>query len=152
MEKIEILKNTGIFTDLEKKELEMVSQLCQVKEFEENTEIFHEGDTGQELFILIEGRVVIEIHLKLKSEKAAVHTVDKGHVFGEVALVDGGPRSASATTVKPSRLLVLNKTDLDKLIETNPRIGYIILRNFSKILCGRIRKTTRELRSSLIFA
>ncbi|MDD5067179.1 MAG: cyclic nucleotide-binding domain-containing protein [bacterium] len=151
MDKTEVLKNTEIFSGLTKEELTLLEGIAGSKEYDENTEIFHEGDKSQEMYILLEGRVIIEIQLKLQSEKAAVHTVSEGQVFGEVALVDGEPRSATATTAKSSKLLVIKKEDLDRIIESSPRIGYQILKNFSKILCSRVRKTTRELRSSLMF-
>ena len=147
----DVLKNVDILADLTKDELDQLVKLARVREFSENTEIFHEGDPGSELFILLEGRVVIEIHLKLQSEKAAVHTVGEGQVFGEVALADGGARSATATAVKRSKLLSIARQDLESLIEKDPRIGYVIMRNFSRTLCSRIRKSTKELRASLMF-
>lgn len=147
----ELLRDLELFSGLNKDELAIVAAICRTKEFEEQTEIFKEGDTDRDLYVLLEGKINIEIQLKLKSEKASVHTVSKGEVFGEFALVDGEVRSASATSVKKSKVIVVLKDDLDKTIEANPRIGYIIMKNFAKILCTRIRKTTRELKASLIW-
>ncbi len=147
----EILKKVDIFNGLAEKEMEDIFHVCQMKEIKEQEEIFKEGDAGRDLFILLKGRVNIEIQLKMESERATVHTVSEGEIFGEFALVDGEARSASATAVKECKLIVLTRDDLDNLIQNNPHIGYIIMKNFSKVLCGRIRKTTRELRASLMF-
>lgn len=147
----EILKKNDIFKDLDETDMEKIFAVCRMKEIKEQEEIFQEGDTGRDLYILLKGRVNIEIQLKLKSEKATVHTVSEGEIFGEFALVDGEARSASATAVKDAGLIIIPREGLEGLIENNPRIGYIIMKNFSKILCGRIRKTTRELRASLMW-
>lgn len=146
------LKQSDIFTGLKTDELEKVAGICQVREFSEREEIFKEGDAGQDMYILVEGRVVIDIQLKVQSEKASVHTVEKGQIFGEIALVDGSPRSATATAVQNSTLIVLSGKDLHDLEEKNPRIGYVIMRNFSRVLCSRVRKSTSNLKASLMWS
>ncbi|MBU1075944.1 MAG: cyclic nucleotide-binding domain-containing protein [Spirochaetes bacterium] len=151
MDIIKILKNSELFSELNTDEISELNKICQIKEYDEQEEIFKEGDTSNELYILGEGRVLIEIQLKAESERASVHTVDEGQIFGEVALVDGNPRSAAAKSVKRSKLIVISKDDIDALMKKNPRMGYIIMRNFSQILCSRVRKSTSNLKASLMW-
>ncbi len=147
-----ILEKAELFQGLTPDEIKNIAEMCQDKTFKKEEEVFVEGDSGSELYLLAEGKVRIAISLKQKEEKAAVHTVTEGQVFGEFSLIDGENRSASAICEKDSRMLVLTRDNLEKLFEQKPHIGYHIMRNFSRILSSRLRKTTRELRASLLWS
>ena len=151
MSNIDILKKAQIFETLSDDELKELSILAELRDYPDGETIFEEGDKSEDIFILIDGRVAIEIQMQVKSEKAAVHTVEPGQVFGEFALIDGEPRSASAETVKPSKLLVISIEKIKNLMDNNPKIGYKIMRNFNRILSARTKKTTKELRASLLW-
>jgi SulP family sulfate permease len=147
----EALQGAEIFEGLSRVELDGVDGISEIKDYPEGEPVFIEGDNGDEIYVLLKGKVVIEMQMKTKGEKALVHTVIENQVFGEFALIDGEPRSASATACKPSKLLVVPIADFNKLMEANPRIGYVVMRNFNRILCTRIRKTNRDLRASLMW-
>jgi CRP-like cAMP-binding protein len=66
--------------------------------------------------------------------------------------VDGEPRSATATSARNSKLAVVSREDFERVIEAHPRVGCVVMRNFARILAARARKTTRDLRASLLFS
>ncbi|HOK39839.1 MAG TPA: cyclic nucleotide-binding domain-containing protein [bacterium] len=151
MSNLEILKKNQIFENLTDDELKIIESICNIENYAENEIIFEEGAKSEDFYILIKGKVAIEIQLQMKSEKASVHTVDEGQVFGEFALIDHEPRSATATTIKDSTLLRISIDEFMKKLDEYPAIGYKVMKNFNKILSTRIKKTTKELRASLLW-
>ena len=146
-----ILKEVPLFKDLSDEQLAAIVASGSKRELAEGELVFAERTDGDEMFILLEGRVQITIEMSRESEQAPVHTVTEGKVFGEFALLAGMKRSATARTIKDCRFFVLNRTDFQALAEEDPKLGYTVLRQLTEVLVGRIVKTTQELRSSLMF-
>ncbi|MBN1837393.1 MAG: Crp/Fnr family transcriptional regulator [Spirochaetales bacterium] len=105
------------------------------KSFEPGQVIFKEGEQGSELFIIIEGEVEIRKRTSSNTAKTLI-TFHKGDIFGEMAIVEGKPRSATAIAVTPCRMLVMNEALLDSMLEHNPDFAKKMIR----ILSERIRK------------
>ena len=105
------------------------------KAFEPGQVIFKEGEQGSELFIIIEGEVEIRKRTSSNTSKTLI-TFHKGDIFGEMAIVEGKPRSATAIAVTPCRMLVMNEALLDSMLENNPDFAKKMIR----ILSERIRK------------
>ncbi|HPP88675.1 MAG TPA: cyclic nucleotide-binding domain-containing protein [bacterium] len=148
---IDIFKKNQIFENLTDNELKLIENICKIQNIPENENIFEEGAPSDDIFILLKGKVAIEIQLQVKTDKAQVHTVEEGQVFGEFGLIDREARSASADTLKDSTVIRIPIDDLTKLMDANTAIGYKIMKNFNKILASRIKKTTKELRASLLW-
>jgi len=105
------------------------------KAFEPGQVIFKEGEQGRELFIIIEGEVEIRKRTSANTAKTLI-TFHKGDIFGEMAIVEGKPRSATAIAVTSCRMLVMNEALLDSMLENNPDFAKKMIR----ILSERIRK------------
>ncbi len=102
---------------------------------EEGARIFLEGETGAEMFVVAEGRVGI------KSGGLIVDNIGPGGIFGEMALIDGSPRSATAIAVEPSRLAVIDKAAFLALVRHDPNFALMLMR----LLAHRLRRTTESL-------
>ena len=105
------------------------------KTFEPGQVIFKEGETGEEMFIIIQGEVEIRKRTSAKAFKTLIK-FHEGDIFGEMALIENKPRSATAIALKPCRMLVMNEALLDKMLESNPDFAKKMIR----ILSERIRK------------
>ena len=92
--------------------------------------IFHEGDAGDCLYLLKQGQIRIYVLGLDGSETSVIMFGRKGEFFGELALIDEKPRSASAIAVRSSELLTLSRTDFLKLIEAYPRLSLNFMRLF----------------------
>lgn len=147
---LEILKKLELFKDLTEAELDKVSRAAHPVAFEENQEIFHEKSQESHLYILTKGKVQILGALD-KTEFATVHMILPGKLFGEFAFIDGQPRSATAVSIEQSEVLKVDREELYQLFEKDNRLGYIVMRNLSRILARRIRQTAHELRVSLMW-
>ena len=100
--------------------------------------VFHEGDPGRALFVVVEGTVEI-IRAEPRGEHI-VRTLGAGDAFGELALIDESPRSGSARIGEPARLLILYKSDFDALIDGEARIALVVLRNLARVVAAYARR------------
>jgi hypothetical protein len=137
--KVEVLKQMPLFRHLTYKEILRVLALTQVKDFKPGDEIITEDEPGSELFIILTGKV------RLHKEGALVTHVGQGAHLGEMALIDNGPRSVSATAEETSRMLVLRRRDFNDLIRNFPRLSVKLLWSFVQVLGQRLRKTNEDL-------
>jgi len=105
--------------------------------------IFHQGDPGIALYIIIEGEVVIS-EKYTDGENYDLALLSRGDFFGEIALMDEGTRSASAIATRQSSLAVIFKPDLDDFIDKYPKKGAEILTGFAQILAARLRAVNQD--------
>ena len=102
--------------------------------------VFREKDEGHEMFILLEG--AIELTKKVSGAEQRLKVVDsKNDFFGEMALIDGRPRSATATAMEPTKLLVVDQTSFEHLILNNGRFALKVI----KVLADRIRSSNLQI-------
>jgi len=137
--KVEVLKQMPLFRHLTYKEILRVLALTTVKDYKPGDEMITEDEPGSELFIILSGKV------RLHKEGALVTHLGQGAHMGEMALIDNGPRSVSATAEEPSRLLVLRRRDFNDLIRNFPRLSVKLLWSFVQVLGQRLRKTNEDL-------
>jgi CRP/FNR family cyclic AMP-dependent transcriptional regulator len=127
--KVELLRNVPLFSGLSAKELMSLSRLMDEIDLKPGTVIIREGNTGGEFFIVIEGT----IEVKRKGRRLA--RLGPGDYLGEIALIDHGPRTATAMVETEARLLVLASREVHSMLASDPRIENKILRT----LAARVR-------------
>jgi CRP/FNR family transcriptional regulator, cyclic AMP receptor protein len=106
-----------------------------VRFFETGDVIFKEDEEGAEMFVIIQGAVEIRKATGPSTTKTLT-ALRKGDLFGEMAIIEKKPRSASAVAVEPTKLLVLNEKLYDSLVGSNPDFA----RKMNRLLSERIRK------------
>lgn len=102
--------------------------------------VFKRGDLATSMMVVVEGKIQISSP-RLEDDKIVFATMHSGDVFGEIALIDGHHRSADATVLEPTELLILERDDFLGTLEHNPKLCIDLL----KILCKRIRHTNELL-------
>ncbi|HZU97967.1 MAG TPA: cyclic nucleotide-binding domain-containing protein [Planctomycetota bacterium] len=110
--------------------------------------VFAEGDDGDEVYIVRSGRVRIAKAISLDAHRTLA-VVGPGQIFGELAMVDAGPRSASAEAVEPTEVLALGREEFERLVSENPKLGAKILGRFAATLAERLRLTNELLRDTV---
>jgi CRP-like cAMP-binding protein len=131
------------FKKLDQKHINMLLKIVHHRTYAPNEFIFHQGDPGIGLYIIQEGEVLIS----RKSDNGYEHKFVKlgiGDFFGELALLDGEVRSASALSLKESKIIVIFRPDLDEFVEKFPRKGIDILRGISQIITTRLRQVNED--------
>jgi CRP/FNR family cyclic AMP-dependent transcriptional regulator len=146
----ELLKNVYLFNDLSQVELEKILGLAYDKQFGKEEAVFHEGELGDALYIVMEGQVRISTLVPGVGEEALA-VLKPGAYFGEMALIDDFPRSASAIAHEgPVRLLAIYKRDFKKLMTEDKELAFKLMSVFIRTLSSRLRETDEKLKS--IFA
>ncbi|MDO5728617.1 MAG: Crp/Fnr family transcriptional regulator [Actinomycetaceae bacterium] len=108
--------------------------------------LFEEGDQGNRLYIITEGKVKLG-HTSMDGRENLLAVLGPGEIIGELTLFDPGPRSTTATAVSPVTLLHLDHVDLVGILDTNPTMGKHMLR----ALARRLRRTNESL-ADLVFS
>jgi len=137
--KVEVLRQMPLFRHLTYKEILRVLSVTKVVDFNTGDEIVREGEPGDDLFILLKGKV------RLHKDGAFVTQLGPGAHLGEMALVDKRPRSVSASAEDRTRALVLRRHEFNDIIRHEPRQSVKLLRSFVQVLAQRLRKTTADL-------
>ncbi len=135
------LVSVVVFQDLGSEELDIIKASSREVTVPQDTMIFKQGDPGDRMYLIVEGMVEIwksEGH-EVKGSRLA--RLKAGEVFGEMALFDKEPRSATAMTslTKETKLLVWEERDLAQLVVRHPNLGVKLLMNFLKALSSRLR-------------
>ena len=137
LEKTIILKSVDMFKSIPAENLSRVAQITEEVDFEKNTQIMAEGDYGDSLFIVVDGNV--KIH---KGDQEIVR-LGKGACLGEMALLDGEPRSADATVTEDSTLFKIEQEGFYEVMGSQSEI----MEGIIKLLSGKLRDTNEKLMS-----
>lgn len=133
----DLLGNVPLFRGLTSAEREALALQCRKRQCEAGEVVFHEGDPGNALFVVLRGHVHIE---RAAEDDALVHIARRGpgDHFGELALLDALPRSADAVADEACELLVLARPDLKRFCENHPATAWVMLQG----LATRLREAT----------
>lgn len=145
------LGEVKLFAGLDNAQLDALNRVGETKRFGVGDVIFSEGDAGTHLYCVLDGRVEITLALEGQTEQAPVHVAVPGSVFGEFVLFETEARTASARAVKEVEIFSIGAAELRGVFDDDPATGYRVMDNLCQILVGRIRKTTKELKASLIW-
>lgn len=127
------LENCSLFRQLSPPELSALSRLAQEKNFPAGGEIFREGDNGDGVYLLRDGLVEISAAVTKNSRSILSH-VTPGEVFGEMAVLETKPRSATATAIQPSSVYFIPREPLLALLDQSPAFALELLRDSSRRL------------------
>ncbi len=137
-----MLQNIPLFSNLEQKELDALSSHAVTKTYPKNSVIINEGDRTDSMYVIMSGRV--KIVLTDENQKEVIIDIQHpGDYFGELALLDEAPRSASVKTMENSTFLIISKHQLQKCLREHPEIGIGLIRG----LAQRLRATTGNVKS-----
>jgi CRP/FNR family cyclic AMP-dependent transcriptional regulator len=139
-----VLSKVPAFAELSARDLRRVAAIVHNREYKTSEPVFYQGDPGLGMFIIQEGEVSIRISEREGEEKELAVLTD-GDFFGELALLDESPRSATAICTTDCSVIGFFRTDLMALIKENPNLGMKIVMKFAEILALRLRKTDKEL-------
>jgi CRP-like cAMP-binding protein len=139
MERLLALRKVPLFETLTPDQLDAVDQLAVERAYQEGEAIVRQGDPGDELFLLLEGAVDVYLDRGQPSEER-LRTIEAVDYFGEMAILDDQPRSATIVASRPSRLLALAGGSLKELILQMPEISFEILR----VLSARVRSAEQR--------
>jgi CRP/FNR family transcriptional regulator, cyclic AMP receptor protein len=134
-QKLELLKRVPLFAGLEQDELEEIAQIADEKDAPAGEALTHEGRHEGYFFVIVSGAVRVE------RGGRTLNTLRDGEFLGEISLLDGGPRTATATTESPSELLVMTHQRFAQLLDKSPSIRAAVLEEVGR----RLRRLDAEM-------
>jgi CRP-like cAMP-binding protein len=134
----EILAKVPLFSDLPEEERERLGRLLRPRRYARGEVIFLEGDQGTALCLIAEGRIRIQL-TGTDGREVVITVYGAGEIFGEMALLDGEPRSADAIAQDAARVFWLQREDFAAFLDSHPRAAMTMLASLSR----RLRHTTR---------
>jgi CRP-like cAMP-binding protein len=140
------IRDVILFAGLDDGELATVAGLLQEEKYSKDQEIFHEGDPGDKFYIVSEGMVSIALNIDGVGSEELLY-LEPPAFFGEMALIDAEPRSASAICRRPTILLSLDKEAFEHLIDEDIELGNKLMIGLIRTFCSRIRKSNEKLRN-----
>lgn len=142
---VELLRRVGLFNKLPAADLERLAGHLHPRQFRRNTILFHKDQPGDGLYIVESGHIRIFLPTAT-GEELTVDIAGPGDVVGELALLDGRPRSASAQSVEDTTVQILSREDFQQYLTTAPNLAASLL----ELLSTRLRQIT-EYAESLAF-
>src|SRR5579859_5599455 len=118
---IELLASTPLFRGLGADELAALAEVCRAGRYAKGELLFSRGDPGDRIYIVREGRIRLAI-ATAEGRELSFQVAGPGDMFGEIAVLDGRPRSAEAAALTAAVCLVLEKRDFQQLRATRPAI------------------------------
>jgi CRP/FNR family cyclic AMP-dependent transcriptional regulator len=135
---LKVLKKVSLFAGLTDEQLEVIGQHCKGRSFKSGHVLFQEKEMGAEFYVVMSGSV--KIYTSSGGEDKILSLFKSGDSFGELSLLDGKPRSASAAVVEDSVLLTLEKVSFLRVLQENFDIAIMIMQE----LCQRLRDTNQH--------
>lgn len=129
-----LLRSVPIFAGLDAASLDALERQCEVRRFDEGSVVVSEADPGDALFVLARGKVKVVLYGESGREVILSIFHKAGEVFGEMALLDDAPRSATVMAMEPSSMLVLSRRDFRALVDRHPSIALQVLTELSRRL------------------
>jgi CRP-like cAMP-binding protein len=120
-EKLELLHGIPLFAGLDRHHLERLGMLTDEVDVPAGKVLIRQGDTGDDLMVIVAGQVGVE------RNGQRINQLGPGDFFGEIALIERGPRTATVTAEAPTRLLVVNHRDFHALMEEFPAVAAQVL-------------------------
>lgn len=134
VEKVLFLKGVDLFKTIPAEELSHIAQITDEVECAPQETIFNEGDQGDAMYLIVDGKVKVHTGDKVLAELGASQCV------GEMAILDAEPRSASITALTDLTLLKIEREDFSEILGEKPEIS----RGIIKVLTGRLREANRR--------
>lgn len=143
-ELLDFLGDSPLFAALARRELRNLSGILHQRTYQDGEFVFLKGQPGAAMFIIKTGKVNV-IDYGKDSRETVVATLNPGDFFGELALLDDSPRSASAMAVELTDIYAISRTDLDHLLTTSPLIGLSVYRALAGIIGTRLKNANVQL-------
>ncbi|HYX93405.1 MAG TPA: cyclic nucleotide-binding domain-containing protein [Myxococcaceae bacterium] len=142
-----LLKTVPLFQGLTSHHLHKIAALAEARAYGPSERIFSEGDPGQAMYVIVDGKVRISKTVPGGGEEALA-ILEKGQFFGEMALIEeGGPRSADAIAHTGCTLWAIERARLEQLMFTDKELAYVLLWTFVRTLSERLREMNEKIRT-----
>jgi CRP-like cAMP-binding protein len=132
------LAQVPLFSGLAPRHLRRIGDLTEEQRYMEGSRVVREGDVGDTFYVILEGQAKV-----VSGSGRVVNRLRPGDFFGEISLLDGGPRTASVVAETPLTMLALARKDLLRVVQQDPAVGVKLLAHTATLLRRLERGTSR---------
>jgi CRP-like cAMP-binding protein len=143
---VEMLGKTQLFGSLDEADQRAVAGEMREVNFAANQVMFARGDPGREIYLVVNGRVRLSV-LSAEGRELSFAHAEPGSIFGEIAMLDGGTRTADATAVNKVTALTLSKPSFKRVVDAHPHVGDAAI----GFLCSRVREADQQLEAIALY-
>ena len=140
-ETLAFLREVRLFKDIETPELTALGYTLRERILRRGQVLFHEGEIGEEMFVVVRGSIVISKPVKERVEQVLAR-IGPGDFFGEMSLFDRSPRSATVQADSDATLLALDREALRRLTEVSPRAAAAFFQALVQVFIERLRASS----------
>lgn len=140
----DILKEIPIFSDLTPLQIRKVENICHDRFYKKGEKVFLENEPGTAMYVIKSGEV--KIYKKDEGTDVLIATLTTGDFFGELALLDNAPRSATAVCCVPSQIIGIDRNTLTDLVTRDPWIGTSVLQKLAQLIGMRLKEANEKLK------
>lgn len=144
MDKASLLSGSSLFCDLNAQELSELAQHAEWRSFPAKKTVVQQDSQSQEMYAVLRGRLKV-VRESDDGREAMLGILEPGEVFGELAMLDGEPRTATVETLEPCELLVLRRNDVLGFLENHPKVMHQLI----LVLCQRLRSADELVQDTL---
>ena len=135
-----MLEDVALFSCLGEDAVRHFERIAVRKRFPKNATVFSKGETSDSLYVVCAGKVKAVVHDE-QGKEIVLSLIGPGEYFGEMAALDGVPRSASIVTREPTEILIIRRDDFKRLLSLNPDMVF----NLLSVLLGRLRRANQKI-------
>ena len=139
------LRAIPLFRELNRRELEAVVQLIEIRKYSTGDVVFEQGAPGDGVYVVLKGYVEVVQKDGEEDKKVLLAQSESGSFFGETALLEGVPRTAAAVATEDTKLALFSRDALHQLAEQRPHLGVKIAIQLARIIAERLRQTNHSL-------
>ena len=143
------LSNSPLFKGLAAKEIEFLSSVFTVRQISEGKTVFIENMPGETLYLIRAGTVQIS-QMLAETDEQIMAVLGAGDIFGELAIIDEGPRAATARIAETAILYCLERKAFNALVSEKPRLALQIALNIMRLFTAKMRKAKKDYRAMLV--
>lgn len=151
VEDFSVIKGSVMIQGFSDEDLGNLAGFCEIRKMSEGTTVFIENMPGESLFLVKRGTIRISKMFAEGDEKTLV-VLGPEDIFGEMAVIDGLPRSATARVAEEAELISLKKKELERLCRENASLALKLVSNIVKVFSKRVREANEEYRDMLIWS
>jgi len=139
VDKLTLLSNHPLFRSFAPSIIDRVLSRAVIRKVKKGMVLFRKGDTGSTLYAVCAGSVRISVPSE-QGQDAIFNVIPSGGLFGEIALLDGGTRTADAVAIEDSELMVIDRRDFIPMVQENPVVAMKLI----ELVCARLRRTSEQ--------
>ena len=143
---MDVLRRTELFGSLADDELQRLAETARTRTFRRGQYLWYQGDPGDTLLVVCDGRLKVVFGFESTGDEAVLHSVGSCEVLGELALLDGAPRSASVVALEQTTALILSRATVLDAMARHPAVLEAMLRTV-----GRLVRRLTEQNGDLVF-